>query len=78
MIGAPRQVSVRIKRLRVDSSTHAGLSATGVSSDIQAAVQAAMAGTSRPAPGHRVGGIIAGEVASRVRESLGPVAGPRL
>jgi hypothetical protein len=82
MKGVPRQVFVRIKRLHIDAGTQARLSVTGVSSDIQAAVAAALAGTSRPAPGHPVGGMIAGEVASRVRQSLGPAlgglkAGPR-
>ncbi|MEK1888238.1 MAG: hypothetical protein AAAB35_11835 [Phyllobacterium sp.] len=82
MNGAPRQVFVRIGRLRIESNAHAGLSASGVSSDIQAAIEAALAGTGRPMPGHPVGGIIAGEVASHVRQSLGqvpggPKAGPR-
>lgn len=78
MTVAPRQVSVRIKRLRIEAGTQAGLSVPGVSSDIQAAVAAGLAGTGRPAPGHPVGGLIAGEVAARVRESFGGLkAGPR-
>jgi hypothetical protein len=75
MTGARRQVFVRIKRLRIDAGSHAGLSVPGVSSDIQAAVAAALVGTSRPAPGHAVGGLIAGEVVLRVRESFGSASG---
>lgn len=82
MKGASQEIFVQIRRLRIESGAHAGLSASGVSSDIQAAVAAALAGTSGPMPGHPVGAMIAGEVASRIRESLSQVpgavkAGPR-
>jgi len=75
MNGVPRQIFVRIGRVRFESSAHAGLSPSGVSSDIQAAIDAALAGADRPMPGHPIGGLIAGEVVSRIRETLGPIPG---
>lgn len=71
----PREISVRIGRIRIDEDVDSGLQTSGASLDIQAAIGAALMGTGRPIPMHSVGGLIGDAVSSRVRESIGQIPG---